>query len=177
MTQRDLSDAGKNWRRHWLACIHEFGDIEMQRATWLNPYNVGRHRNPHYSFQEFTACYFDDLGLFQAQPDSGAKHCDLEPLSAEEAAAVAPFHDLLQAYVPPNRDPLDDQAILRDPKWQEVAAAAASARYALALIIDDPDELRALSVRSVHADLAAAKTYWARLFVRLKVLLSRTSIS
>lgn len=48
-----------NWRSNWLSSIQELADLEMQRATWLNPHNG----NPHYSFVEYIEVYFDDLAV------------------------------------------------------------------------------------------------------------------
>ncbi|WP_158914763.1 hypothetical protein [Caulobacter sp. S45] len=53
------------WRANWLGSIEEISNLEMQRATWLNPDNS----NPHYTFIEYTSCYFD--GLVVNEGDGG----------------------------------------------------------------------------------------------------------
>ncbi len=136
------------WRKNWLSSIAEFADLDMQRATWLNPKNI----NPHYSFVEYICSYFDRVAEKGYDAPVAAGY-----LSEQEAAVVADLHALLDAYKPPNGDDYDHDAILQDETWHEVAATAKVARGRLAAIITQPAELRALLEPSIHARQAAEK--------------------
>jgi hypothetical protein len=122
------------WRAEWLRSIQELADLDMQRATWVNPANP----NPHDSFVEYVECYFDDLGLTEQDGGYSARIAE-GLLSPAEAAAVSEFHALFDHYEPPNGDS-DAQAVLDDPAWQRVVDAAKDAQHRLTRIIDDPDE-------------------------------------
>ena len=126
----------RNWRTNWLSSIKEFADDDTQRRLWLDTTNA----NPHFSFVEYLCCYFDDLGLSEGGYDSAAKEY---LLSAEEAAAIADFHRILNTYPRPT-DVYDHKAILADPKWADVVASAKLAQAALLVLIDDPHERRLL---------------------------------
>jgi hypothetical protein len=150
-TEEEKADMRRLWREGWLGCIEEFGDYEMQRATWLNR----AHRNPHYSFVEYMCCYFDDH-LSHGPAYSYAPKITAGLVSAEEVEAVAEFHALAEAYKPPTDD-YDHDAILADPKWRDVVAAARTARDRLLPLLSDEGEIQALTERSIHAlDAAAA---------------------
>jgi len=125
-----------NWRTNWLSSIQEFADQNTQRRLWLDPTNT----NPHFSFVECLCCYFDDLGL----SDGGYQRA-LEQgfVSEREVSAVAGFHKIADAYDSPTDD-YDHPAILADPKWAEVVAAAKEAQSELLGLIDDPHERRLL---------------------------------
>jgi hypothetical protein len=123
----------RNWRRGWLSRIQEFADEETQRRSWLDPTNT----NPHFSFIEYNCTYFDDLRLsegYQWALEEGL-------VSADEIAAVAAFHAVLDAYESPTDD-YDHEAILADPKWAAIVVAAKRAQDALLNIINDPQERR-----------------------------------
>ena len=139
----------RNWRRNWLRSIHEFADLDTQRRLWLHP----TARNPHYTFLEYICSYFDDLAVFDdsVSGDAYATAREQGLVSAEEVAAVEAFHAILDAYEAPGKDDYDHEAILKDPKWGEVVAAARSAQSALLPLIHDPEERRALTEISVHA--------------------------
>lgn len=138
------------WRAHWLSSIQELADLEMQRATWLNPHNENRH----YTFVEYVESYFTDLALGK---DSGGYPARIAEnlLSEEEAAAVCRLHVLFDSYIPPT-DWYDHRTILEDPKWLDVVDAAQSAQACLATIISERIEQENLLRPSIHA-VAAAK--------------------
>ena len=145
-----------NWRRNWLGSIQEFADLDTQQRLWLDP-NIS---NPHYTWVEYICCYFDGLAVFDdpaALGDGYAVAREQGLITADEAAAVEPFHAILNAYEAPGKDDYDHQAILADPKWREVVAAANSAQSALIPLIHDPDERRALTETSIYAVRAGAE--------------------
>ena len=146
----------RNWRRNWLGSIQEFADLNTQRRLWLDP----NASNPHYSFVEYMVCYFEGLAVFDGPTvpgDSYAVAREQGLVTADEAAAVEP-HAKLDAYEAPGKDDYDHQAILADPKWVEVVAAAKSAQSALLPLIDDPEERHALLEVSVYAMQGGARS-------------------
>lgn len=138
-----------NWRANWLSAIQELADLEMQRATWLNPHN----RNPHYSFIEYVTVYFDDLNLGETAGGYPARVAE-QLLSDEEAAAAFRLHAMLDAYKSPTDD-YDHQAILDDPAWHGVVTAAQEAQAGLSHLIVLRGE-RANLLRPSEYALAAA---------------------
>jgi hypothetical protein len=126
----------RNWRTNWLSSIQEIADEETQRRLWLDKTNT----NPHWSYVEYLCCYFDDLRL----SDGYGWAVEEAFVSDEEVTAVADFHRVANAYSSPTSD-YDHQAILSDPKWAEVVAAAKQAQGELLGLIDDPHERRLLS--------------------------------
>ncbi len=145
------SEERANWRANWLTSVQELADLEMQRATWLNP-NSG---NPHYSFIEYVTVYFNDLSLDEANGGYTARIAE-NLLSDVEAAAASRLHFLLDSYRPPTDD-YDHHAILEDPSWHSVAAAAKEAQALLSDLIVQPDERANLLQRSEYALMAATK--------------------
>ncbi|ASR51299.1 hypothetical protein [Blastomonas fulva] len=146
----------QNWRRNWLCSIQEFSDLKTQRRLWLDP----NASNPHYTFVEYMCCYFDGLAVFD-DPSALGEHYTVAReqglVNADEAAAIEPFHAILAAYDAPGKDDYDHQAILADPKWMEVVAAAKSAQAALLPLICDAEERRELMEKSIYAVEAGAK--------------------
>lgn len=138
-----------NWRANWLASIQELTDLEMQRATWLNPDNG----NPHYSFIEYITVYFDDLLLGETNGGYSARMAE-GLLSEREADAASRLHLLLDDYKSPTDD-YDHHAILADPAWHRVVATAQEAQAVLASLIAQPDEKIYLLQASEHAIAAA----------------------
>jgi hypothetical protein len=132
----ESGDLRRNWRTNWLSSVQEFADDESQRRLWLDTTNT----NPHFSFVEYLSSYFDDLDL----SDVGYE-CALKQglLSEAEVAAVSSFHKTAGAYNSPAND-YDHEAILADPKWAEVVAAAKRAQAELLDLIDDPHERQLL---------------------------------
>lgn len=133
----DYVELRKNWRPRWLGSIQEFADIDTQRAKWLDPSNT----NPHWSFVEIMCCYFDDIGLTDLGYSGWIEH---GLISSAEAAAVADFHAIANAYNSPRGDDYDSAAILGDPRWLHVVEAAKEAQARLAELIADADERRLL---------------------------------
>ena len=125
----------KNWREQWLSSIQEISDLEFQKIAWLD----GSNTNPHFSFVEYFCCYFDDLGLADGYGDAIGEGL----VSSEEFAAVEEYHLIADKYKSPSND-YDHQAILTDPSWLEVVAAARTAQKRLAELIVDAEERRIL---------------------------------
>ena len=132
----DNPEFRRNWRTNWLSSIRDFADDETQRRLWLDATNT----NPHFSFVEYFCCYFDDLGLSDGGYEWTVKQ---GLLSEKEVAAVAGFHKTADAYDSPTDD-YDHRAILADPKWAEVVAAAKRAQAELLGLVDDPHERQLL---------------------------------
>ena len=144
----------RNWRMNWLRSIQEFADLDTQRRLWLDPDVPNRH----YTFVEYMCSYFDDLAVFDDASVSGDAYAVARAqalVSAEEAAAVEPFHATLDAYEAP-AGAYDHEAMLADPKWRSVVAAAKAAQSALMPLNHDPEERRALTQVSIHAVEAGA---------------------
>ena len=138
-----FDEARRYWREKWLRSVEEVANLDMQHAAWLNPHG----RNSHYTFFEYVTCYRYDLSL-------GAGYAPLVEagyLTAAEAQAVADFHRQMLGYTAPNDDNNDMPAILRDPEWLKVVAAARAARERLLVMITDADEVTALTQPSCHA--------------------------
>ncbi len=133
MTRLPSPELRQTWRRNWLASIRELAASDWQRSFW------GKSDNPHHSFDEYLAVYFDDVVF-----ESGYEGRVAEGLlSSREAVAVAEFHDAIDRYPsPPN--PVDHEKVLADPAWGKVVEAAERARISLLALIDDPDERREL---------------------------------
>jgi hypothetical protein len=122
----------RNWRANWLSSIQEFADDETQRLLWLDTANT----NPHFSFVEYLSCYFDGLCLSDYGYEWAIKQSFV---SEQEAEAVAAFHEIADAYRSPTDD-YDHQAILADPKWQDVVATAKQAQAKLLSLLKDTHE-------------------------------------
>lgn len=132
----DRLELRRNWRTRWLGSIQKFADYEEQRRRWLDPTNA----NPAFNFVEYFCSYFDDLDL----SDGGYVSAENEGwVSSDEVAAVTSFHAIADAYESPTDD-YDHQAVLSDPKWADVVAAAQHARIALLSLVTEPDERRLL---------------------------------
>lgn len=138
-----------------MRSIQEFSDLKTQRRLWLDP----NASNPHYTFVEYMCCYFDGLAFFD-DPTSLSQHYTVAReqglVNADEAAAAEPFHAILATYAAPGNDDYDHQAILADPKWGEVVAAAKSAQSALLPLIRDAGERRELMEKNISAVEAGA---------------------
>lgn len=125
-------------RLNWLQAIACLADLDLQKTTWLDPEN----KNPHWQFVEFVHSYYDCLSV--AEDDPYDQPVVLGLFTASEVAVVAELHAALETYEPPGGDRYDLAAILADPSWQEVAAAATRARERLKALLTDPMELGAL---------------------------------
>lgn len=99
----------ERWRQLWLESINELTSIDLQRDTWLDN-NIS---NPHYSFIEFCACYFDDLlsGMdYQHYIETGW-------VSPDEYDIIKDWHTDLAGYQAPDDDSYNHSAILQDVRW------------------------------------------------------------
>lgn len=143
-----IPDVRSAWRRRWLESIQEIADFDIQKQTWLNPDNS----NPHFSYVEYVASYFDDLVL--ASADSYPERVREGLLNQEETLVVADFHARFDVYVESGR--WDPQAVLNVPAWLAVVAAARLAQARLLALLDDDSEKAALTARSPHAIFAAS---------------------
>ena len=127
------------WRMRWLSSIQAFADSGTQKARWLDP----EERNPHYSFVECMCWYFDDAYL--GEDDAYRKRKERGQISVADIEAVADFHRLASAYHPPKDDHYDVAAILSDPAWEVVVAAAQAAQQALLSLLSNEIEIDALT--------------------------------
>ena len=143
-----IPDVRSAWRQNWLGSLQELADFDIQKRAWLNPTNA----NPHYSYVEYVASYFDDLQL--AARDGYASAVEEGLLTPAEASAVADFHARFDAYVDLGHS--DPKVILADPQWLGVVEAARSAQAGLLVLLEDGAEKALLTPRSSHAISAAS---------------------
>jgi hypothetical protein len=106
-------------RRNWLCALEEIADLELQRRTWVDPTNTN---NPHWSYIEFICSYPSSEELADA-PKKGY-------LSLREAEILTDFRRILVSHKPPAGDAWDNEAVLNDPAWHQVVAAARNAKIA-----------------------------------------------
>lgn len=118
-----------------MASINELTSLDLQVQSWLNKKNT----NPHWSYVEFTSCYFDDLILGE-----GYKQWVSEGfISPEEYTIVKDWHERLASYVEPDRDIYNPVAILNDREWLSIVEEGRIAKLKLAEILNE-DEQKAL---------------------------------
>lgn len=127
------------WRLLWLSSLQAFADTAIQESGWTD----AAERNPHFSLVECMCCYFDDAGL--ASDDCYRRRIARGYLTREEADAVAAFHLVAAGYRSPGGDDYDAEAILQDPAWRNVVKSAQHAQARLLSILDDPQEVAALT--------------------------------
>jgi hypothetical protein len=87
--------------------------------------------------------YFDEAYL--REPNAYEQRLAAGQVSPAEVAAVSKFHSLAECYESPNGDDRDSEAILHDPNWQIVVAAAADAQERLLHLLTDDAEQKALT--------------------------------
>jgi hypothetical protein len=121
----------RNWRKRWLKKLYEFSSPDLQLQAWIT--GSGWWRS---SFVECRCGYFDDLALGHGYGDAVEEGL----VSLAEVALVLEFHAKADSYQPPAGDEHDHRAILDDPAWQVVVAAAQAAWTALTSTISDPGE-------------------------------------
>jgi len=119
------------WRERWLRSINELTSLELQRKSWLNK----AHTNPHWSFIEFTCCYFDDLVI----DDNYNYQLDKGWISNLEYELIKDWHIELDNYNAPNNDVYDNKSILNDPKWLEILEIGIKAKEELAKTLDETE--------------------------------------
>jgi hypothetical protein len=99
--------------------------------------------------------YFDEAYL--REPDAYDKRLAAGQVTAAEVAAVSKFHSLAECYESPSGDDGNSEAILRDPQWQEVVAAADGAQKQLLLLLTDDAERKALTTPLYGRELVDAE--------------------
>jgi hypothetical protein len=113
------ASVGDQLRSAWFSSVAEISSIGPQRRTWLDRAN----RNPHWSYIEFMSSYPDRDQLGRGRTDGW--------LSAGEFEALEDLRAAIADYAAPKGDAYDNGAILDDPAWHELAAAAERARRRL----------------------------------------------
>lgn len=124
-----LAEQLRTW---WFASVTEISDIALQRRTWLDMTNS----NPHWSFIEFVCSYPDLDQLSQARQEGW--------LSTAEFKILEDLRGTIDAYSPPKGDNYDNAAVLNDPSWHAVVAAAEHAKQQLLSLTGDRREREAL---------------------------------
>lgn len=133
------------WRQRWLGALQYFADKDAQRR-WLDR----SERNPHYSYIECMAGYFDDT-FFPGHEIE--RWVSFGYMTEAEYLAMSPFHRLVGSYRPPNDNPYDCDAILADAGWSEVVRSARNVQIGLAELISDAAELAVLQSPSEWIEL------------------------
>jgi hypothetical protein len=115
------------WRQQWLSSLNELTDLELQRQSWLDCSNT----NQHWSFSEFMCTYFDDLctGNDYSYPLQKGW------ITKEEYNMISGWHAQLNAYTAPNDDDSNDQTVLTDPRWIEIAKLGRQMKIQLAQVL------------------------------------------
>lgn len=111
------------WRERWLVSINELTSIDLQKKSWL----MKENENPHWSFIEFTNCYFDDLCLDDDYLDVLKSNW----VSIEEFEILKNWHFKLKSYNPPNDDYYNHELILKDINWIELVEFGKKVRVEL----------------------------------------------
>ncbi|HWB48292.1 MAG TPA: hypothetical protein VG651_04210 [Stellaceae bacterium] len=125
-------DVATQLRTSWLGSVSELADMDLQRRTWLDSAN----RNPHWSYLEFVCSYPDYDQLEQAYREGW--------LAKRELEILKDLHHKLDAHLAPGGDDYDNAAVLADPAWQAVVAAAEDAKRQLLSIVHDQHERNVL---------------------------------
>jgi hypothetical protein len=120
----------REWRLIWLGSIQAFADGYTQAK-------------PGFSFVDCMSSYFDEAYL--REENAYDKRLAAGYVTSAEVAAVHRFQSLAERYESPNGNDRDTRAILQDPNWLEVVAAADDAQQQLLALITDPAEREALT--------------------------------
>jgi hypothetical protein len=121
----------EEWRQSWLRSINELTSLSLQRTSW-----IGNKTNPHWSFIEFTCCYFDNVLVHDYS------HFIKESwITTKEFEIIENWHNKLTKYNSPNNDDYNHEAILSDLQWIEIVKTGALAKEELFQIIDDKEQL------------------------------------
>ena len=118
----------ENWRKRWLDSINELTSLELQRKSWLDFKNT----NPHWSYVEFTGCYFDDLAL----SDKYKNEINIGYISEEEYELIKDWHKMLNEYEAPNKNSYDNEAILSDENWLKIINLGKKTKESLMFILN-----------------------------------------
>ncbi|WP_320815153.1 hypothetical protein [Flavobacterium sp.] len=119
------------WRERWLVSINELTSIDLQKKSWL----MKENENPHWSFIEFTSCYFDDLCLDDDYLDVLKSNW----VSTEEFEILKNWHFKLKSYNPPNDDCYNHELILKDINWIELVESGKKVRVELLNFFTNPE--------------------------------------
>lgn len=147
----ESSDFRRNWRASWLCCLLSLADIDLQRERWLDK----EITHPHWSYIEFMAEYFDDCLVgegYTAFRDKGF-------LSNAEFDCIRDFHEALDQYRH-SANAHDPEAILADPRWQEVTAIGGNSLQFLRALITDPSEQEIFATKAYARPLTAGDFSW-----------------
>jgi hypothetical protein len=125
-------EASQGLRIEWFSHLWDLGDIALQRRKWLDPDNT----NPHWSYIEF-ACSYPDYDQLEFARKKGW-------LTAEELQILDKFRSILASHAAPNGDDYDNAAVLDDPGWHAVVAAARDATERLLRLVTHPAERKTL---------------------------------
>ncbi len=105
----------ESWRQRWLNSINELTSIDLQTKAWLDFKNT----NPHWSFIEFNACYFDELSL--AYDNFNYQHFIIKGwITKQEYEIIKNWHEALDKYEAPKNNSYDHMAILNDTAWLDI---------------------------------------------------------
>jgi len=118
----DNDETGRVLRAQWLHSLDEIANLELQRRMWLDPAN----KNWHWSYVEFVCGYPDADQLADAQKKGW--------LSPGETQILLEFGRVLLSHKSPTGNDFDNEAVLNDPAWHEVARAAQAARHRISTL-------------------------------------------
>jgi hypothetical protein len=135
----EADELRRNWRHRWLSSIRELSALDWQKSLW------GKSENRHQSYVEYVESYSDDLIL----SDGYSWAVEKGFLSPDEAKAVAPMHELLNAYKESSSH-FDHDAILADPGWIQITKAAEQTRQRLLETLTDANEQQIL--KRIHPE-------------------------
>ena len=106
----------QSMRLQLLDSLFELSSVHLQAACWTNPTAT----NPHYTLIEFVETSpFRDKPALENERSTGV-------INAAEYVVLTPLAEALAVYSPPNGDWYNHEAVLRDPKWHNVAETAGS---------------------------------------------------
>jgi hypothetical protein len=111
-------ESRNTWRTNWIDSLEFFADRTFQEDLWS-----GKVKSAIDCYPEAISAYFDQLNL----QDDYEWALQEALLSNEEFDAVKDFHEKLVKYTPPNEDPWNYRAILKDSNWYLVCDAAKEA--------------------------------------------------
>jgi len=141
----------REWRLLWLGSIQAFADSHTQKTRWP----ATTKAKPRFSFVDCMSDYFD--GAYLREPDAYDRRLAAGQVTAAEVEAVTKFHSLAECYESPTGNDWNSEAILRDPKWQDVVAAACEAQERLLPLLADEEERKALTTTLYGEEKADAK--------------------
>jgi hypothetical protein len=119
------TDVAGRLRTSWFGSVAAIADLDLQHRTWLDKAN----RNPHWSYVEFVGSFPDDDQLEHAHREGW--------LSKRELGILSDLRRILVSHATPGGDDYDPVAILDDPSWHAVVAAAEQAKQQLLAIVRD----------------------------------------